>query len=73
MACEVRQATNARGEKKTARIRTANGYSVTITGSLVVVEHLMAAQPARGAYTPARLVGNGQVTRPPASGPLQIA
>lgn len=66
------EATNARGEKKTARIRTANGYSLTITGSLAVVEHLTAARPAGGAYTPARLVGPDLVTRLPGSGPLQI-
>ncbi len=66
------EATNAHGEKKTARIRAANGYSLTITGSLAVVEYLMTAQPAGGAYTPARLVGADLVTRLPGSGPLRI-
>ncbi len=66
------EATNARGEKKTARIRTANGYSLTITGALAVVEHLMAARPAGGTYTPARLMGADLVTRLPGSGPLRI-
>jgi short subunit dehydrogenase-like uncharacterized protein len=67
------EATNARGEKKTARIRTANGYSLTITGSLAVVDHLMKNRPEGGAYTPSRLVGADLVTRLPESGPLQIA
>ncbi len=40
---------NGCGEKKTARIRTANGYRLTITGSLAVVEHLMADRRAGGA------------------------
>ncbi|MDN7799413.1 MULTISPECIES: saccharopine dehydrogenase family protein [Burkholderia cepacia complex] len=66
------EVTNARGEKKTARIRTANGYSLTIAGSLAVVEHLMAARPAGGAYTPARLVGADLVKRLPGSGLLQV-
>lgn len=66
------EATNARGEKKTARIRTANGYSLTITGSLAVIEHLMAQRPAGGAYTPSRLVDAELVTRLPESGPLLI-
>lgn len=66
------EARNVRGEKKTARIRTANGYSLTITGSLAVVEHLMTARPRGGAYTPAGLVGADLVTRLPGSGPLQI-
>ncbi|CAD5110439.1 saccharopine dehydrogenase family protein [Zestomonas carbonaria] len=66
------EAVNARGESRTARIRTANGYSLTITGSLAVVEYLMKHQPAGGAYTPARLVGADLVTNLPESGPLQI-
>ena len=66
------EAVNARGEKKTARIRTANGYSLTITGSLAVVDYLMQNKPAGGAYTPAKLVGADLVTRLPGSGPLQI-
>ena len=66
------EATNARAEKRTARIRTANGYSLTITGALAVVEHLMAARPAGGAYTPAKLMGADLVTRLPGSGPLRI-
>ena len=67
------EATNARGEKKTARIRTANGYSLTITGSLAVIEHLRAQTPAGGAYTPSKLVGADLVTSLPESGELQIS
>lgn len=66
------EATNARGEKKTARVRTANTYSLTITGALAVVEHLRTHQPAGGAYTPARLVGADLVTRLPGSGPIEV-
>lgn len=67
------EASNARGEKKIARIRTDNGYSLTVSGSLAVVEHLMKNKPAGGAYTPSRLVGADFVTRLPGSGSLQIA
>ncbi len=66
------EAINACGQKKTARIRTDNGYSLTVNGSLAVVEHLMTTQPAGGTYTPARLVGADLVGRLPGSGPLQI-
>ena len=66
------EASNARGEKKIARIRTANGYSLTVTGSLAVVEHVMNNKLAGGAYTPSKLVGADLVTRLPESGPLQI-
>lgn len=66
------EAVNAKGQKKTARIRTANGYSLTITGSLAVVEHLQAHKPAGGAYTPSKLVGADLVTKLPGSGALVI-
>jgi hypothetical protein len=36
------EVTNARGDKRTARIKTANGYSLTVTGALTMVEHLLA-------------------------------
>jgi short subunit dehydrogenase-like uncharacterized protein len=63
---------NASGQTLTARIRTANTYSVTVTGALAVIEHLLQNAPAGGAYTPARLAGADLVTRLPGSGPLQI-
>ncbi len=66
------EVTNASGRKKTARIRTANSYSVTLTGALAVVEHLLAGQSTGGAYTPSRLAGADLVTRLPGSGVLEI-
>lgn len=66
------EARNAQGQTKTARIRTANGYSLTITGSLAVTEQLMRQAPAGGAYTPATLMGADLVTRLPESEPMQI-
>jgi short subunit dehydrogenase-like uncharacterized protein len=67
------EVTNARGDKRTARIRTANGYSLTVTGALAVVEHLLAHELPGGTYTPATLIGPDLVSRLPDSGPLQIA
>ena len=64
---------NARGDKRTARIKTANGYSLTVTGALAVVEHLLAHDMPGGAYTPATLIGPDLVTCLPGSGPMQIA
>jgi short subunit dehydrogenase-like uncharacterized protein len=66
------EAVNAKGQKKTARIRTANGYSLTVTGSLAVVDFLLKNKPAGGAYTPSKLVGADLVTKLPGSGPLTI-
>jgi short subunit dehydrogenase-like uncharacterized protein len=67
------EVTNARGDKRTARIKTANGYSLTVTGALAVVEHLLAHDMPGGTYTPATLIGPDLVTRLPGSGPMQIA
>jgi short subunit dehydrogenase-like uncharacterized protein len=66
------EVTNGRGQTKTARIKTANGYNLTVTGSLAVVDHLMQNPVQGGAYTPARLVGPELVTRLPGSGPLRL-
>ncbi|SDW66898.1 saccharopine dehydrogenase family protein [Marinobacter mobilis] len=66
------EATNDLGDKKTAHIQTANGYSLTITGSLAFIEHLMETQPAGGTYTPSQLAGADLVTRLPDSGELRI-
>lgn len=66
------EVTNGRGKKKTARIKTANGYSVTITGSLAVIAFLLEHKPAGGAYTPASLVGHELITQLPGSGPMTI-
>jgi short subunit dehydrogenase-like uncharacterized protein len=51
------EVTNARGDKRTARIKTANGYSLTVTGALAVVEHLLTHDVPGGTYTPATLIG----------------
>lgn len=64
---------NARGEKKVARVRTVNGYSLTITGSLAVADHLLTGKATGGAYTPSQLAGADLVTRLPGSGPVEIA
>lgn len=66
------EATNALGQKKVARIRTANGYSLTVSGALAVVDHLLRNTPQGGAYTPSRLVGADLVSRLPDSGSLRI-
>jgi short subunit dehydrogenase-like uncharacterized protein len=66
------EVSNGQGQIKTARIKTANGYNLTMTGSLAVVDHLMQNPVQGGAYTPARLVGPELVTRLPGSGPLRL-
>jgi short subunit dehydrogenase-like uncharacterized protein len=65
---------NAAGTIRTARIRTANGYDVTIHGALAVVQTLLAPNDGNlGSLTPARLCGDGLITSLPGSGPLTIS
>jgi short subunit dehydrogenase-like uncharacterized protein len=61
------------GETRTARIRTANGYDLTVHGALAVVDYLLKREGGEvGTMTPARLCGADLVTRLPGSGPLTI-
>jgi short subunit dehydrogenase-like uncharacterized protein len=67
------EVTNARNDKRTARVKTANGYSLTVTGSLAVVEHLLGHTAEAGFTTPSRLMGSDLITRLPGSGPLVVS
>lgn len=71
------EVTNARGDIKTARIKTANGYALTVTGALALVEHLQTTMNAQtvegGTYTPSQLAGPALINRLPGSGPLTIS
>lgn len=64
------EARNDAGEVKVARIKTANGYDLTVSGALAVVERVLGGAPAGGFYTPSRLCGADLVTTLPGSGPL---
>lgn len=65
---------NSQGISKTARLKTANGYALTVTGSLAVVEHLLENNVQGGYTTPAGLMGADFITRLPDTvhGPLTI-
>lgn len=67
------EVTNDRGERRTARIVTANGYALTVTGSLAVVEYLLGRPRAAGYHTPSTLMGSGFVSTLPGSGPIRIS
>jgi short subunit dehydrogenase-like uncharacterized protein len=71
--CVWGEASNAKGEKKTARIKTANGYSLTVTGSLAVTEYLLHNTVPGGAYTPSKLMGADLVTRLPGSSTITLS
>ena len=66
------EARNAAGTTKIARIRVANGYALTISGSLAVIDFLGLNRVPGGYYTPSLLCGADLVQRLPGSGSLRI-
>ena len=60
------------GERRTARIRTANGYDVTVSASLGIVEILLAGTELSGYATPSMIAGKDFVTTLPGSGKMTI-
>lgn len=52
------EAKNPQGESKTIRIITANGYALTATSSLGIVEHILKNQVKCGYKTPSLLMGS---------------
>ena len=63
---------DAAGKTLTGRIRTANGYDITVTASLAIVSALLAGQAASGHVTPARLMGSDFVATLPGSGAFRF-
>lgn len=66
------EARNAAGKTKTARLRTANGYSLTVASSLGILGTLLAQPRMSGFATPSELVGPDFVTTLPGSSPIRI-
>ena len=66
------EARNAKGNTKTVRIKTDNTYSLTINGSLILVQYLLEHNVQGGAFTPANLMGSDLVTKIPGSGQFTI-
>lgn len=67
------EASDAEGKKIVARVKTANGYSLTVMGSIAVASYiLMEKNIAGGAYTPSKLMGSDLVERLDGSGKIQI-
>ncbi len=70
--CVWGEVVNASGDKKTARLKTANGYEVTVTGSLGIVQALLAKEPRPGYATPSQLMGEGFAATLPGSGEIVL-
>lgn len=60
------EASDAKGRKISIVLKTPNGYALTVTASLGVVEHLLQANPRGGYYTPSMLMGADYVLGLPA-------
>ncbi|WGL17807.1 saccharopine dehydrogenase NADP-binding domain-containing protein [Microbulbifer bruguierae] len=67
---EVRN--DRRGERRVGRVVTANGYDVTVNGSLAVMEFLLAYHGEGGYFTPSKLCGPELVEKLPGSGAIKI-
>ncbi|WP_445785390.1 saccharopine dehydrogenase family protein [Sphingorhabdus sp.] len=65
---------NPSGQIRTARIRTANGYEVTVHGALAVLRHIMGRPNCEpGFVTPALLCGATLIEQLPGSGNITFA
>ncbi|MFV8781918.1 saccharopine dehydrogenase family protein [Microbulbifer sp. SA54] len=67
---EVRN--DRRGERRIGRVTTANGYDVTVSGSLAVMEFLLNYNGSGGYFTPSRLCGHDLVEKLPGSSKIQF-
>lgn len=67
------EARNAKGETRTARLRTANGYTVTVEASLGIVEHLLKNGAPAGYRTPSQIVGADFAGRLRGSTPIALS
>ena len=63
---------NAAGERRTARLETANGYRLTAEGAIMAVKFLLEHAPAGGYYTPSMLMGARCVEQLPESTPIRV-
>ncbi|MGH8263556.1 MAG: saccharopine dehydrogenase family protein [Steroidobacteraceae bacterium] len=67
------EARNEAGAVRTARVTTANGYTLTVEAALAIVRHMLEAAPANGYYTPSQIMGADFVSALPGSSPVAIA
>lgn len=67
------EARNARGDSLTARVVTANGYSVTCDAPPLIIEHLMAQDIPAGSHTPAQLFGKEFICAIPGSTSIELS
>ncbi|MFK8016807.1 MAG: hypothetical protein AB8G17_15355, partial [Gammaproteobacteria bacterium] len=67
------EARTATGDIRTARMHTANGYSVTAHAAIAVVQSLLNRPRTAGARTPAALMGADFASTLPGSSPITVS
>lgn len=63
---------NADGETVTAKVRTANGYALTVASSLAIITQFLANPRVAGYVTPSMLMGADFVSTLPGSSQIQL-
>ena len=63
---------NAAGDRRTGRIKTANGYALTVTAALALVAVVLDGNFPGGYFTPSLLAGKTLVETLPGSGNIEI-
>lgn len=66
------EARNERGDVRTARLVTSNGYRLTVDGVLMAVRALLARVPEGGYFTPSQLLGARCVERLPGCSAIEV-
>jgi len=67
------EATNPAGKKVTARLKTGNGYDVTVHGALAVLDYLQKTDPVGGTFTPSILIDSNLVCTLPRSSEIELS
>ena len=60
------------GDRRTAKLETANGYRLTADGTIMAVQYLLTNAPSGGYYTPSKLLGARCVERLPGSTSIRV-
>ena len=67
------QVKNAKGDKLTARLETANGYWLTYLAAVEIAEQILQKSPAGGAFTPSVLLGADLIFAIPGTGEVSYS
>jgi len=66
------EVSNAAGDHRTGRIKTANGYALTVSAALALVDIVLDGDFPGGYFTPSLLAGKTLVEKLPGSGEIEI-